>query len=212
MILSIRSWDMSPWQEERVADADPLLSEAGQSPNPAFIPCLPCLSTVLCSSAQTLSSWLLAWNRERGGGPLPSSSWMPSPLAVHVHSPPWDAPICLLLISFRQDMQGRTSGYSNANAAVVELNFLISSMPLCLSREWTAAVSSVSSLYFHLIKFTNTGEAGDYSSVYPATSHVYLPACHLLTANVLPLHRLHYSVLPVLGYSCCVSLFWKWWN
>ncbi|KAK2916624.1 hypothetical protein Q8A67_000998 [Cirrhinus molitorella] len=49
-------------------------------------------------------------------------------------APPWDAPICLLLISFRQGVQGRTSGYSDANAAVVELNFLISSMPLCLSR------------------------------------------------------------------------------
>lgn len=49
-------------------------------------------------------------------------------------APPWDAPICLLLISLRQGVQGRTSGYSDANAAVVELNFLISSMPLCLSR------------------------------------------------------------------------------
>ncbi len=131
--LPVRSRGMSLWQEERVADADPLLSEAGQ--NQILRLSLVYLASARHAAVQPDSLLLTAGSKlwEEVGRLSAQAGCHLSPYSL-APAPPWDAPICLLLISFRQGVQGRTSGYSDANAAVVELNFLISSMPLCLSR------------------------------------------------------------------------------
>lgn len=93
--------------------------------------------------------------------------------------PPCPAPfpqhgrICLRLIRRRQDSQGRTSECSDARAAVVELNFLISSIPMRCQESGLLQYSlSHCPPSFHLIKVPGSIRKL-WGSSYHCSNHVY---------------------------------------
>lgn len=91
--------------------------------------------------------------------------------------------ICRRLIRRRQRSQGRTSECSDASAAVVELNFLISSIPLRrlesgrLRRSLSPCPPS-----FHLIKLPSI--AALWGSSYRRSNHVYFLFEHLFRCSI----------------------------
>lgn len=144
---SPQSLDRTWGQEVCSGDMDPLLGPAAKTLNPTFIPCLALFSSLNCfmgslapdSCHLTGSRWLYSverWERARWARSLSRQDAIPSSWAcvllqcLPVLLLPQHDRICLRLIRRRQDSQGRTSECSDASAAVVELSFLISSLPL----------------------------------------------------------------------------------
>lgn len=111
--------------------------------------------------------------------------------------------ICLRLIRRRQDSQGRTSECSNASAAVVELNFLISSVPLCCqeSGPLQSGFFSHCPLSFHLIILPSITEL--WGSSYHRNSHVYFLFEHLFRCSIT--HE-NYPLYPTARKDCLFLL------
>lgn len=91
--------------------------------------------------------------------------------------------ICLRLIRRRQDSQGHTSEGSNASAAVLELNFLISSIaPCCQESGPLQSGFPHCTPSFHLIKHPSITEL--WSSSYHRSSRVYFSFEHLFRCTI----------------------------
>lgn len=150
-------------QQRHESTAEPSSKKSKSSIYPLFSPPFP-LSCFMGSLAHdscplTGSLWLYSvgrWERAR---------WARSPSRQDAIPSSWACvllqclpvlrlpPICLRLIRRCQDSQGRTSECSDASAAVVELNFLISSIPLrCQETGLLQYSLSHSPPPFHLIK------------------------------------------------------------
>lgn len=108
--------------------------------------------------------------------------------------------ICLRLIRRRQDSQGHTSEGSNASAAVVELNFLISSIPLCCQERGPLQSGfSHCAPSFHLIKLRSIMKL--WSSSYHRSSRVYLWFEHLFRCSIA-----HKNYLYSISWKDCLFL------
>lgn len=107
--------------------------------------------------------------------------------------------ICLRLIRRRQDSQGRTSECSDASAAVVELNFLISSIPL--RRQESGPLRSGLSHgppYFYLIKCASITEPP------VATGASMLISCLGISSDAAKMT--HYILYSLKGRPCSHGL------
>lgn len=149
----------------------------------------------------TGSPWLYSvgrWERARWAS-SPSrqdaipSSWACVPLQrLPVLRLPQHDRICLRLIRQRQDSQGRTSECSDASAAVVELNFLISSLPLrCQESGLLRNSLSHCPSPFYLIKPPSVMELR--GSSYHRSNHVYFLFEHLFRCSTA---QENYSFYP----------------
>ena len=150
----------------------------------------------------TGSPWLHSvgrWERARWArspsrhDAIPSSWACVLPQCLPVLRLPQHGRICLRLIRRRQDSQGRTSECSDASAAVVELNFLISSIAPCTVKrvDRSNTVSSHCPSSFHLIKLPSTVEL--WGSGYHRSNRVYFLLERLFRCSVA---QENYSLYP----------------
>lgn len=194
---------------------DPLLSPAAQSLNPAFIPCLALLSLSQLLHGQ-FSPWLLPpdWEPvtplcgEMGRskvGQIPEQAgrhrFQLGPWGASLSDASQNARMCLRLIRRCQDSQGRTSECSSARAAVVELNFLISSVALRCQESGPLQSSGFPhcTASFHLIKLPSITELR--GSRYHRSNHVYSAFEFLFRCSIA--HE-NYPLCPTAGKNCII--------
>lgn len=161
----------------------------------------------------TGSLWLHSvgrWEKSKVGQiPASRQDAIPSSWAcVLAAVPPCPAPsqhgrICLHLIRRRQDSQGRTSECSDASAAVEELNFLISSIPL-RCQESGPLQYSLFSLPTPLSTWLNSQASQElWGSSYHRSNHVYFLFEDLFWCSIA---QGNYSLYPTAWKSCPVLL------